>query len=200
MCNNAKAYAEELFGGPIMTRAHATWQESPTCDHYYKKANAIGGFNLADKLDEKYRNITSKSPVEDRAALEKAKMEKAKEMGISRYEYTPYYDWSASIRENTSACYDYFKWNEFLTGSGTDHPKAATWTGTISVRPSHPASVPSTPSVPLTALAGACLRPFRSILILWARLSATSTATRTLTLWRVWSTDPVMCWRCIPLS
>lgn len=123
LCNNAKAYAEKLFGGPIMTRAHATWQESPTCDHYYKKANAIGGFNLADKLDEKYRNITSKSPVEDRAALEKAKMEKAKEMGISRYEYTPYYDWSASIRENTSACYDYFKWNEFLTGSGTDHPE-----------------------------------------------------------------------------
>ena len=52
LCNDAKAYAEELFGGPIMTRAHATWQESPTCDHYYKKANFIGGFNLTDKLEE----------------------------------------------------------------------------------------------------------------------------------------------------
>ena len=22
-----------------------------------------------------------------------------------------------------SACYDYFKWNEYLTGGGTDHPE-----------------------------------------------------------------------------
>lgn len=41
----------------------------------------------------------------------------------SRYEYTPDYVWSSSIRENMAACYDYFKWNEYLTGGGTDHPE-----------------------------------------------------------------------------
>lgn len=31
--------------------------------------------------------------------------------------------WSSTIRENQSACGDYFRWNEYLTGSGTDHPE-----------------------------------------------------------------------------
>ncbi|MBI3910621.1 MAG: hypothetical protein HY320_06780 [Armatimonadetes bacterium] len=42
----------------------------------------------------------------------------------SRYDYTPAYEWSASIRENISACYDYFRWGDFLTGMGSDHPEA----------------------------------------------------------------------------
>ncbi|MBC7958258.1 MAG: hypothetical protein H7X94_00190 [Vallitaleaceae bacterium] len=42
---------------------------------------------------------------------------------FSRYDYTPDYIWSSSIRENIAACYDYFKWNEYLTGGGTDHPE-----------------------------------------------------------------------------
>ena len=121
LANDAKAYAEQLWGGPIMTRAHATWQESPTCDHYYSKPNAIGGFDLQDRLGEEFADVTVHSPVERRVAMEKAKVEKAKELGVSRYDYTPWYDWSSSIRENISACYDYFKWNEFLSGGGTDH-------------------------------------------------------------------------------
>ena len=123
LANSSKAYAEELWGGPIMTRAHATWQESPTCDHYYKTANSIGGFNVTELLGDEYQGIDVHSPVEQQAKLEAAKAAKAKEMGISRYEYTPWYDWSSSIRENISACYDYFKWNEFLAGGGTDHPE-----------------------------------------------------------------------------
>jgi len=121
LANDSKAYAEKLWGAPIMTRAHATWQESPTCDHYYSKANTIGGFDLQECLGEEFADVTVHSPVERRAALEKAKAEKALEMGVSRYDYTPWYDWSSSIRENISACYDYFKWNEFLCGGGTDH-------------------------------------------------------------------------------
>ncbi|MEA4888852.1 MAG: hypothetical protein VB070_05255 [Clostridiaceae bacterium] len=84
-----KRYAAELFGNAIMTRAHATWQESPTCDRFYESS-------LFQKADETAR---------------------------SRYEYTPEYVWSSSIRENIAACYDYFKWNEFLTGGGSDHPE-----------------------------------------------------------------------------
>ena len=85
----AKEYAEQVFQNPIMTRFHATWQESPTCDRFSEKA----GF--------------SELPEE----------------GASWYDYTPKYVWSSSIRENISACYDYFKWGDFLTGGGTDHPE-----------------------------------------------------------------------------
>lgn len=85
----AKKYAETFFGSPIMTRAHATWQESPTCDHFSETAR------FSEMCSEEY----------------------------SRYDYTTEYVWSSSIRENTSACYDYFKWNDFLSGGGTDHPE-----------------------------------------------------------------------------
>ncbi len=83
----AKRYGERIFERPrIWTRAHATWQESPTCDHVdapWKPAGAP----------------------------------------VSRYDYTPAFEWSSSIRENVSACYDYFRWGDFLTGMGNDHPE-----------------------------------------------------------------------------
>lgn len=82
-----KNYAESLFGGPIMTRAHSTWQESPTCDHFSEDF-AFSEENRAD---------------------------------VTRYDYDKPYVWSSTIRENTSACGDYFRWNEYLTGCGTDH-------------------------------------------------------------------------------
>ncbi len=118
---DGKAYAEQLWGAPVMTRAHATWQESPTCDHYYEKANMIGGFDVQGLLGPEHAGVTHESGPEACARLEKAKAAKAAELGISRYDYTPWYDWSSSIRENISACYDYFKWNDFLSGGGTDH-------------------------------------------------------------------------------
>ncbi len=114
LSNQSKAYAEELWGGPILTRAHATWQESPTCDHF-------SSVDLRAALGEEYAGITKDSSLEERAALQEALAAKEDELGVSHYDYTPLYDWSSSIRENISACYDYFKWNEFLTGSGTDH-------------------------------------------------------------------------------
>ncbi len=123
LSKEAKAYAESLWGGPIMTRAHATWQESPTCDHYYHQPNAIGGFDVQDQLGEEFADVTVHSPIERRVAMEAAKVKKAKELGITRYDYTPWYVWSASIRENIAGGYDYFKWNEYLSGSGSDHPE-----------------------------------------------------------------------------
>lgn len=82
-----KEYGEKLFGKEIIqTRAHATWQESPTCDW-------------------------TDAPWKPKGAP------------VSRYDYTPAYDWSSSIRENTSACYDYFRWGDFLTGMGHDFPE-----------------------------------------------------------------------------
>jgi len=84
-----KKYAESLFGAPIMTRAHSTWQESPTCDHFADDF----AFSVQNRRD------------------------------ICRYDYDKPYVWSSTIRENISACGDYFRWNEFLSGAGTDHPE-----------------------------------------------------------------------------
>ena len=40
---------------------------------------------------------------------------------FSRYDYHPEYVFSSSIIEAVAACYDYFRWNDYFTGGGTDH-------------------------------------------------------------------------------
>lgn len=37
------------------------------------------------------------------------------------YEYTPNFVWSNTVHQSASACSDYFKWGDFLTGNGNDH-------------------------------------------------------------------------------
>ncbi|MCL1793124.1 MAG: hypothetical protein FWG34_04560 [Oscillospiraceae bacterium] len=39
LIDNARKYSEELYGFPVRTLGHATWQESPTCDKYHKDGN-----------------------------------------------------------------------------------------------------------------------------------------------------------------
>jgi hypothetical protein len=41
----------------------------------------------------------------------------------SAYEYTSNFVWSDTVHQAASACHDYFKWGDFLTGNGTDHPE-----------------------------------------------------------------------------
>ncbi|MCC6233037.1 MAG: hypothetical protein IT580_10360 [Verrucomicrobiales bacterium] len=38
-----------------------------------------------------------------------------------QYEYTSDFLWSNTVHQAASACSDYFRWNEFLTGGGNDH-------------------------------------------------------------------------------
>jgi hypothetical protein len=38
-----------------------------------------------------------------------------------KYEYTSNFTWSATVHQAAAACYDYFKWGDFLTGNGNDH-------------------------------------------------------------------------------
>lgn len=38
-----------------------------------------------------------------------------------QYEYTSNFVWSNTVQQAASACADYFKWNDFLTGNGNDH-------------------------------------------------------------------------------
>lgn len=41
--------------------------------------------------------------------------------GHARYEYTSNFVWSNTVQQAAAACYDYFKWGDFLTGNGNDH-------------------------------------------------------------------------------
>jgi len=78
----AKRHAEEKMGHALESRAHATWAESPTIDHW-----RVGRQPHA-------RN---------------------------QYEYTSNFVWSDTVHQAASACHDYFKWGDFLTGNGNDH-------------------------------------------------------------------------------
>ncbi len=40
-----------------------------------------------------------------------------------QYEYTPNFQWSCTVHQAAAACHDYFKWGDYLTGGGTDHPE-----------------------------------------------------------------------------
>jgi len=81
---SAKQFAEKLYDKDLLTRAHATWAQSPTIDDW-----AMG--------------LLSSSR--------------------HRYEYTSNFVWSNTVHQASAACYDNFKWGEYLTGNGTDHPE-----------------------------------------------------------------------------
>lgn len=38
-----------------------------------------------------------------------------------QYEYTSNFQWSNTVQQAASACDDYFRWNDFLSGGGNDH-------------------------------------------------------------------------------
>lgn len=38
-----------------------------------------------------------------------------------KYEYTSDFVWSNTVHQAASACYDYFRWGDYLTGNGNDH-------------------------------------------------------------------------------
>ena len=79
---SAKRYAESLYGHELLTRAHATWAQSPTIDYW----------EVRDLHNDRYK-----------------------------YEYTPNFIWSNTVHQASAACYDYWKWGEYLTAMGTDH-------------------------------------------------------------------------------
>lgn len=42
-------------------------------------------------------------------------------MNRHKYEYTSNFVWSVTVHQAASACHDYFRWGDFLTGNGNDH-------------------------------------------------------------------------------
>jgi len=78
----ARRYLEDKMGHRVLTRAHATWAESPTIDRW----------NVGRDHHPRHQ-----------------------------YEYTSNFVWSCTVHQAAAACHDYFKWGEFLTGTGNDH-------------------------------------------------------------------------------
>jgi hypothetical protein len=70
---------------------------------------------LGRRLDARYHATWAQSPTIDyweRGALNK---------NAGKYEYTSNFIWSNTVQQASTACYDYFKWGDFLTGNGNDH-------------------------------------------------------------------------------
>src|SRR5699024_3006918 len=79
--NDAKLYAEKIFGRKLRTGAHASWAESPTIDLW--------------DTEKLHRNAY-------------------------KYEYTSNFVWSNTVQQAAAACYNYFKWGEYLIPTGND--------------------------------------------------------------------------------
>lgn len=72
------------------------------------------------RLDAPNHATWSQSPTMDYWTTENEDLEHAQ-----AYEYTSNFLWSNSIQQASVAAHDYFKWGDFMTGNGTDHPEAS---------------------------------------------------------------------------
>jgi hypothetical protein len=72
------------------------------------------------RLDAPNHATWSQSPTLEYWTTENEDIEHAQ-----AYEYTSNFFWSNSIQQASVAAHDYFKWGDFMTGNGTDHPEAS---------------------------------------------------------------------------
>jgi hypothetical protein len=70
---------------------------------------------LGHRLDARYHPTWAQSPTIDYWDAG------ARNRHPVMYEYTSNFVWSNTVQQAATACYDYFKWGDFLTGNGNDH-------------------------------------------------------------------------------
>jgi len=70
---------------------------------------------MGHRLDARYHATWAQSPTID--YWETGRLRRHPSM----YEYTSNFVWSNTVHQAATACYDYFKWGDFLTGNGNDH-------------------------------------------------------------------------------
>jgi hypothetical protein len=70
---------------------------------------------MGHKLESRAHATWAESPTVDYWQVGQENMNRHK------YEYTPNFVWSVTVHQAASACYDYFRWGDFLTGNGNDH-------------------------------------------------------------------------------
>ncbi|MBI4889506.1 MAG: hypothetical protein HY821_02700 [Acidobacteria bacterium] len=76
--------------------------------HYAEK-------KFGHRLDSRYHATWAQSPTIDYWDTGRQNRNQ------SMYEYTANFLWSNTVHQAATACYDYFKWGDFLTGNGNDH-------------------------------------------------------------------------------
>jgi hypothetical protein len=70
---------------------------------------------MGRRLDARYHATWAESPTIDRWDVGRQNQPR------NQYEYTSNFVWSNTVQQAATACYDYFKWGDFLTGNGNDH-------------------------------------------------------------------------------
>ena len=70
---------------------------------------------MGHRLDARYHATWAQSPTID--FWETGRLNRHPGM----YEYTSNFVWSNTVQQAATACYDYFKWGDFLTGNGNDY-------------------------------------------------------------------------------
>jgi len=118
----ARASAQHVLGGsPIEVQRTVLLRRryydllTRTVVGLFAEAKAYAEERYGHELDSRAHATWAQSPTIDRW-----------ETGASphaprQYEYTSNFRWSNTVHQAASACDDYFRWNDFLTGGGNDH-------------------------------------------------------------------------------
>ncbi len=81
----------------------------------FTAARHYAEMKFGHRLDSRYHATWAQSPTID--YWETGRQNRNQAM----YEYTANFLWSNTVHQAATACYDYFKWGDFLTGNGNDH-------------------------------------------------------------------------------
>jgi len=94
-------------------------------DHYYKMLNNDvvdlfkGAKSYAESLFGRSLETVGHSSWAESPTIDLWDTEKLRE-NAAKYEYTSNYVWGNTIQQASAACYDYFKWGEYLQPTGND--------------------------------------------------------------------------------
>jgi hypothetical protein len=81
----------------------------------FTQAKQYAEGKFGHRLDARYHATWAQSPTIDYWDTGR------RNANASKYEYTSNFVWSNTVHQAATACYDYFKWGDFLTGNGNDH-------------------------------------------------------------------------------
>jgi len=75
------------------------------------------------ELEAFYHSTWAESPTCDAWAVDGVQRDWSPAEHRKKYEYTPEFLWSNTVQQASSACANYFAWNDFLTGGNNDIPE-----------------------------------------------------------------------------
>lgn len=119
---NAKEHVMHVFGpSPEDIRRTALFRAryyrllQDTVTDLFSSAKRHAEQAMGHRLESRAHATWAESPTIDRWRTGRENMFR------HSYEYTSNFVWSNTVHQAASACYDYFKWGDFLTGNGNDH-------------------------------------------------------------------------------